>query len=40
MAEEGHETMPGGKAVQVDLIKRERAPCRAANGQTGTLGPG
>jgi len=31
--------MPGGKAVAVDLIKRERAPRRAAVDQTGASGP-
>jgi len=31
--------MPGGKAVLVDLIKRERVPTRAAEKQTGVSGP-
>jgi len=31
--------MPGGKAVAVDLMKRVRAPRRAAEDQTGASGP-
>jgi len=31
--------MPGGKAVAVDLIKRGRAPRRAAEDQKGASGP-
>jgi len=30
--------MPGGKAVAVDLMKRARAPKRAAEDQTGASG--
>lgn len=31
----GQESIPGGKAVLVDLINRERAPRRAADDQMG-----
>ena len=37
--EDGRENMPGGKAVAVDLMKRARAPTRAAEDQTGASGP-
>jgi len=31
--------MPGGKAVAVDLMKRARAPRKAAEDQMGVSGP-
>jgi len=31
--------MPGGKAVAVDLMKRARAPRKAAEDQMGASGP-
>jgi len=30
--------MPGGKAVLVDLMKRQRAPSRAADNKMGVAG--
>jgi len=38
-ADDGRENMPGGKAVAVDLMKRARAPNRAAEDQMGASGP-
>jgi len=37
--EDGRENMPDGKAVAVDLIKRVRAPRRAAEEHTGASEP-
>ena len=34
-ADVGRENMPGGKAIAVDLMKRARAPSRAAEDHTG-----
>ena len=34
----GRNSMPGGKAVRVDLMNRERPPTRAADDQMATLG--
>ena len=38
-AEVGRENMPGGQALRVNLMKKERAPRRAAEDQTGASGP-
>jgi len=38
-AEVERENMPAGKKVLVDLMKRERAPRRAVEHQTGASGP-
>jgi len=38
-AEVGRENMPEGQALRVDLMKKERAPRRAAEDQTGASGP-
>jgi len=38
-AEVERENMSAGKEVLVDLMKRERAPRRAAEHQTGASGP-
>jgi len=37
--DEGRANIPGGKAVAVALMKRARAPKRAAEDQTGVSGP-